>query len=402
MIAALRTRFPSPALFAISYAVIAAIVVLVLPKQALWDERLFYPEIYRLATDWPGLKKSITELQSPMGPLYFWVYSLILRITDASWVLMRILHLWISGALLYHIATYLSTHRFSWVTWLAFMFYPYFLVMCGPLLYTDVLGLLLCYVAIRLYYEKDSYLLAGLLWGLALWTRQLLIIIPLAAGISSLFTTSSVSAADRLKSIMAPLFAGVLFLPLYMLWDGVNSGNFPDGMYAENSLSAFRFTFQDLNYSLALIGLWVLPATLLFYRSISLKVFGGCFVVALVQVLIALPTQVNADMSVGHLPDTAGLLDIVLSWTSYGAYPLSAVLVASALYLLLISLKYLVDSHIRFQWLAILLFMMLEASYSYCWDKHSLLVAPLILHLSVHCLSKSTTLTDIQEKTILR
>jgi len=254
--------------------------------------------------------------------------------------------------------------------------------MCGPLLYTDVLGLLLCYGGIRLYYEKKSYLLAGLLWGLALWTRQLFIIIPLSAGISALLQKPSFSTSSYF-SIAAPLLAGLLFLPLYLLWGDVNSGNFPDGMYAENSLAAFRFTLQDLNYSLALVGLWTIPALIIYVRKIHWKIYGICFLFALILTILAVPTQVNADMTVGNLPATAGLLDIALSMTSYAAYPLAAGLIALALYLLYSSLNLLGEIHVRFLWIAIILFILLEASYSYCWDKHTLLVAPIILYLSM-------------------
>ncbi len=362
------------------YFLISAVICIFLPTEYIWDERLFLPEVERLAIEPGSLIDKLRGLQSPMGPLYFLLYAGIWKLCMGKLLLMRWVHLVLSTGLLYILALRLKKFPKAPWLWLAFLLNPYFLVMTGPLLYTDVLGLIFIFLGHRLYFKKKDFLLAGLLWGLAICTRQLLIVYPLAIGLMEVYRLVR-TREFQWKRIASPILSALCFLPLYLLWGDVNSGAFGMGQFQENTLRAFSWSWKALNYSLAVCGLWLLVARLVSGRlrwGLRLSVLS---VITLLMCILAEPTLINANMAYGNLPDTAGLLDIVFSNLSYAAYPVAAVLMAFTLDRLCAAITRSSDYIVIFYAILIVLFVLLESVYSYVWDKHFLLIIPALLEL---------------------
>ncbi|MDZ7740532.1 MAG: hypothetical protein U5Q03_01915 [Bacteroidota bacterium] len=322
------------------------------------------------------------NMNSPMGPIYFIVYGIIGKIFRFFHLLDEKHSSYFFFFLLLLISRYISACRYRNFLIFLFIINPYFLVMTGPFLYTDVLGLLFVYLGLLSYRDGKSQFLTGLFWGVAICTRQLFVIVPLAAMIHNLYRSFF---EDKLYFIdlIAPLIAFLFFLPLYVLWDyNVNSGAFAENSFQENTLEAFSFSLKTFNYSLILIGLFAAPVLfkdfIIAYSNPKIPIL----LLAILLSILAFPVNVNRDMQYGNLPATAGLLDIFFNKIGIFKY----LVVPSLLHW---GLSFMVELF-RYSWrfksffflLLILLFLLLESFYSYCWDKHFLIIIPVVFVIS--------------------
>lgn len=351
-------------------------------NEPIWDERLFMPTVKEFGKNYFPTLSQIELMNSPMGPVFFSIWGFIGKLFDFNIFWMRMLHICISFGFILLIFEILSKSiSYPLVATLLFMANPYFLVMTGPLLYTDVTALLFAFGGIYMYLYRQNRFWTALLFGIAVCTRQLLIILPI-----SMFLTDLYRLRQReLKwfQLWPNVIPAILFLPLFVLWGyNVNSGAFVNpGQFEENTLKAFNFSFKKLNYCILLIGLYALPfsfhstRTLIFSKRI-LYVFPF-----LLMLFLGFPVEVNEGLTYGNLPNTAGLFDILFVKIGYASF-----LIIPILFLMAMSFIYLIidtdySKNTLFLKLTLLLFVILESIYSYCWDKHFLLVIPLIIIL---------------------
>ncbi|MCF8229154.1 MAG: hypothetical protein K9G58_15195 [Bacteroidales bacterium] len=368
--------------FIFGYFVLALIANFFLPDQLIWDENLFFSEINRYGDEYFPTFQEIKSLQSPMGPLYFIVYGLIGKITSFSLFWMRCVHIVFALILLLMLNRFFYDFRQKSLLILLFILNPYFFALTAPLLYTDVLGLIFVYLGVLLYIEKKSQLLAGISWALAIYTRQLFVIIPLAAILSDVI---KIIDSDRgyWRNLIYHAVALFLFLPIFIIWDfGLNSGSFGENKFQENTLKAFSFSLSCLNYSIILIGLFAIPAL---YRQFCEKFNKPDLKLVFLAILfsvLAFPLNINADMKFGNLPDTAGLLDIAFNHISLAKYIVIPAFLYWGMSFLKLIFMYCRRYQSYFMFFAVALFLTLESFYAYCWDKHFLLITPFVLFLS--------------------
>ncbi|MFH1153244.1 MAG: hypothetical protein V1793_05465 [Pseudomonadota bacterium] len=391
----------NPSLAVISGAfVLSQAVNLFLPRTPIWDENLFFPVVRQFGEHYLPTLDLIRTMDSPMGPVYFCVYGFLGKLVGFSLPAMRAVHLCFSLLLMMILWRFLSQCKRRDVLILCFILNPYFMVMTGPLLYTDVLGLLFAYLGASARIQGKNPWLAGFLWGMAICTRQLLVVIPLAAGISDLYSVV-IEKKQSWKTLIPDLMPCMMFLPLFCLWGfNVNSGTFHAGAFEENRVQAFSFSLRSLNYSIMLTGLYSLPI-----------LYGTCLkrlrrpgvkmaVLAVILCICAFPTDINRDMLYGHLPRTAGLLDISLNRMSFLAYGAVPVLMYWGLNFLYEVMALAVHSKDLFLPTCTIVFILLESVYSYCWDKHFLVIIPIVFLLSDRILSsRDTGCPDPQDQT---
>lgn len=408
--------------FLLLFVVTGIIANFFIPNKPLLDERLFFNEVMAFGKQYLPSLEQISSMNSPMGPIYFIVYGFIGKLVQFEIFWMRIFHLFLSAsllflvyknlALLFHSSAILSNHTtsdldnsgarnqpFVLPIYLTIVFFlnPYFVCMTGYLLYTDVIGLIFIFLGSYFYLKQKHLFAAAIFWGLAICTRQLLIVIPMAAFVTEAIHTinqvrkeSSPSYLQLLKGAITFSIPFLLFIPLFILWDfNVNSGNFKGSQFEENTLEAFSFSFKSLNYSLILIGIYAGFA--LYKKVIPAFKKPNIYLIILTALLLVLgfPIEINKGMEYGNLPDTAGILDIILTKISFLSYILIPILLYWSLTFILQVARLPYDRNTLFLQLCLILFLALETIYSYCWDKHFMLVIPIIWLLCYQLLSNN-------------
>ncbi len=353
-----------------------------LPTDPIWDERLFYPVMQAVGANYFPDLEQIRTLNSPMGPVFFIIWGFLGKMVGWSLPVLRGLHIiWSFGfiLLLYH--TFKDHLRPIVLSLLFFVVNPYFLVMTAPLLYSDVTAMMFLFLGVHYYLNQQNRWLAGIFFGLAICSRQLLIFVPLAVGLADLFWWYK--GRVKWQAVVQDFIPLVVFAPLFVLWDfNINSHSFQGNQFEENTLAAFRFSAKTFNYSLLLLGIYAIPFWLTDWKLLFRRSHLVYLIPVALLLLAGLPLKVNAGLQYGDLPETAGLLDIVLVASGFAGY----VLMPVGLFVGIICLVKMLRSPTTFESLvckiSLVLFLVLESIYSYCWDKHFLPVMPLIFLLS--------------------
>jgi len=366
----------------LSWFILAQLANLFLPENPVWDENLFLGELMRFGEHYFPTLDQIRDLQSPMGPVYFILYGFIGKLTGFSLFWMRSLHLVLGLCLLLIVDRLLKKCRQRTLLVIIFILNPYFLVMTAPLLYTDVIGLLFVFAGLLLFLENKNFLLAGILWGFAICTRQLFMIVPFAALAFELYHFF-INKKVRWRAMPAGFIPFLIFLPLFVLWNyNLNSAAFGDGRFEENTPAAFSFSLKTFNYSLILIGIYAIPVL---YRKIAFVFRKPSYPVATLALILCIagfPVNVNSGMQYGNLPDTAGLLDILFNKVWYLRYLLVPALLYWGLLFMIEAVRTVLKGKTVFLAFLLFLFIVLETVYSYCWDKHFILVIPIVFIIS--------------------
>lgn len=366
----------------LSWFILAQVANFFLPERPVWDENLFLDEVMRFGENYvPGLDE-IRNLQSPMGPVYFILYGFIGKLTGFSLFWMRSLHLVLGLFLLLTVDRLLKRCLRRVILMLIFILNPYFLIMIAPLLYTDVIGLIFVFAGMLFFTEHKNFVVAGILWGFAICTRQLFVIIPLAALAFELYHFI-VNKEVRWRALPAGFIPFIMFLPLFVLWGyDLNSGAFGSGRFEENTLAAFSFSLKAFNYSLILLGIYAIPVLYRKFGFIFRKPSYPLAALALLLSIAGFPVNVNSGMQYGNLPDTAGLLDILFTRLWYLKYVIVPALLYWGLIYLIESVRIFIKGKSVFLVFLVFLFIILETVYSYCWDKHFILVIPIVFMIS--------------------
>ncbi len=408
--------------FLILFFISGQIINCFLPNEALLDERLFIGVIMDFGKNYlPGLEQ-IREMNSPMGPVYFILYGFIGKLSQFSLFWMRSIHIGFSTLLLYLVylnlelgykiakpneVSNISSNRefqrkilslFPVLLTILFFLNPYFVLLTAYLLYTDIIGLIFVFAGSYFYLQKKRYLWSAFLWGMAICTRQLFIVIPLAALFAELSflyekytrTRSKISFQD-LKPLAIFFLPFLMFLPLFILWDfKVNSGNFQGRAFEENTIAAFSFSFKSLNYSLMLVGIYsgfvVSKRIIPVFKKINFYSLG----LTLLLLVLGFPLQINKGLGYGSLPDTAGVLDIIMNKLGLIAYLVIPVLLYWGITFIHSLFRLPYKSGTFFFQASLILFLFLETIYSYCWDKHFLLIIPMVWILCFELLANQS------------
>ena len=215
--------------------------------------------------------------------------------------------------------------------------------------------------------------MSGLLWGLALWTRQTAIVIPLAALLTELYAYRANLAIQLRKFILSTL-PFLMFFWLIYLWDF--SITPPNTMHEVNSFDTLRFSLRQLNYAVLLVGVYSLPLWLPHLPKIvkSPTIFAAAGISLLL--ILEFPRTINEYQPVGW---TSGLMDQFLMSVGDLAYVIVPVLwIPSLAYLILTTIAATKSRQTLFGILCIFCFLGFQSIYSYSWDKYFILVIPFI------------------------
>ena len=347
----------------------------------IWDERIFFPTIKTFGANYIPDLEIIKNMFSPMGPVFFTIWGLIGKLLGFDIQLMRLVHILFAFGfmiLLFRIFQKFSLSPIYSV--FIFILNPYFFVMTAPLLYTDITAMFFVYGGIYFYFHKKQLILSSVLFGIAICTRQLYIIFPVALFLVDLYLLNSEFSFKRL---VKHSISFLMFLPFYILWDfNVNSGAFGGGSaFEENTLEAFSFSLKTFNYSLILIGIYTLPFLRIHHFKKNVSVIISTVFCSFL-LFFGFPKNVNAGMQYGSLPDTAGLLDIFFVKIGVFAYFIIPTLFILSFWNLFRIYQSPHKPILLFAKILIPLFVLLESVYSYCWDKHFMVIIPFILILA--------------------
>ena len=355
--------------------VLVAITVMFLPSEPLKDERFYYPLIRVFGAHYLPSIDTIKTMNQSMGPFYFIFYGLIGKFTDYSLPALRIINVFLSFVavvVLYKTLARFCKYPLCLTLWFAIN--PYFLLLTTPLLYTDNLCMLFVLAGTYFYVVKRNLVVSGLLWGLALWTRQTAIIIPLAALLTELYVYRG-NLSRQVRNLALTILPFALFFLLVMLWDfNITS---PNTVHDVNSISTLGFSLRQLNYAILLAGVYSAPLWL--PRFFEIARTPAIFVAGIFSSLLILefPRVINEDGYLGTW--TSGLFDRFLVWLGDVALVLVPVIWIPALaYFILLTISAPKSRVTLFGILCVLFFLCFQAIYSYSWDKYFILVIPFL------------------------
>lgn len=351
----------------------------VVSDQLIWDERFFYPIICEFGSNYLPSLDQIQNMKSPMGPLFFILFGLVGKLVDFSIPALRVVNILLSYGLIILLYRIMKAYTpqallFSYV----FILNPYFCSMCASLIYTDVLAVLLSFFGV-FYYSKDKRLFAAIFFGLAICTRQFMIVFPIAAGIIDLIL---IYRRDlKILNIFYWLIPLIIFLPLFILWDGPVSIYYSEQSLHVNNVSQFDFSFKKIIYYLMLMGGFAIPVLCLRAKEL-LKWNNLIFVgLAIVLMILGFPREINGDLINSNLPSTAGLLDILMLKSGVFSFLLIPILLTIGLY----SAYIMVRKNQRLPQLLfviiLMLYLLLMSLNSVVWDKYFIPMIPLIFIL---------------------
>ena len=356
------------------------IVLFFIPNHPIKDEIIFYPIIQDIGQTFIPRLDQIRNLQSPMGPIYFIFWGFIGKCVGFSLVAMRTLNIMLSAIVVALILRILQSNtQRSLLGTYVFLLNPYFIALVVPLLYTDVVALIFVMAGCYCYFLTGNRLIGSICFGMAICTRQLLIVVPAAAVIADLFWYRK----NIFKNPAVILFDAIPFFMfgiLFILWGGqVNSGAYPGNFYPENSISAFRFSLKTVNYSILLMGIHLAPVWIFRIKEILRSKYFKAAVLISFSLIPAFPKLINANTGFLTVPSAAGLLDqaiIKLGGIAYVLVPIFYVF--SLAFLLHAFFNKNEPWYSLFSKVLILLFVLLESMHPYCWDKHYLLIVPFL------------------------
>jgi len=354
--------------------VIVAITVLFLPDSPLKDEAFYYPLIKVFGEHYLPSIDVIKNMNQSMGPMYFIIYGFIGKFTNYSLPVLRLVDILISFiSVLALYRTLYQFCRYPLCLTLWFTINPYFLLLTTPLLYTDNLCMMFILLGTYFFLVKRNLFASGLLWGLALWTRQTAIVIPLAALLTELYVYR-IDLAIVFRKFMLSLIPFLLFFWLIYLWDF--SITPPSTVHEVNSFDTLGFSLRQLNYTILLLGvysspLW-LPQLSKIIKSPAIFAAAGCSPLLILE----FPRIINENRMVGW---GSGLMDRFLMSVGDLAYVIVPLLWIPALgYLILTTISATKSRQTLFGMLCIFFFLGFQSIYSYSWDKYFILVIPFI------------------------
>ena len=342
------------------------------------DESSFYEPIRVFGANIFSVVDNTRDLRVPQGPLFFIVYGLLGNLVDYSLPALRLINILISlAAAMILSRTLRQVSNFPTLLTFWFVLNPYFLLLTTPYLYTDNLCIFFIISGIYFFVIKEQRVYAGLLWGLAIWTRQIAIFIPLAALLTDLYFNKE-NVGRQIRFIFynsIPFFAlGILFL----LWDYHLTP--PLNEYSLKT-DTFAFSLRQLNYAVVLTGglaapLW-LPNFFSLFRTLPLFLA----IILLPSILLKFPRRANQDAEHWTM-ETAGYFDkflVSIGDFAYGFVP--------GLWLIFLSYLFAQISRAAssrvccFALISVLLFWCIEAVYTHAWDKYFLMMIPSLLLL---------------------
>ena len=372
--------------------VLMAIGVFFLPNERIWDERLFIPVIQSIGENYVPSLEQIKNLKSPLGPVFFIIYGFVGKVLGFSLIGLRLFNIALSFIVCLLVYRLLRDNvKYPLALTLLFVANPYFLIMTAPLIYTDILATL--FVLTALYFlKKDRRILVGVMFGLAICTRQLMIIFPFALGLVDLWYCYKKEKPALL--VLFDLIPIVMFMPLIMLWQGINSPFISKNTEHVNNASTFGFSISSLNYALIMILIFSLP---IIWRKLSFrKIIDHAIFVAptLLLLVLGMPMRLNKNLPASSgMPDTAGALDLIFVFIE----PVSTyVIIPLLLFFALINLKEIVtlpkrDFHSLYAITLLICFVLLFALNSVAWDKYFIPLIPIIFLASANTLRENSS-----------
>jgi hypothetical protein len=355
---------------------IIGVVTTFLPTEPLKDERFYFPLIKVFGESYLSPIHSIKTMNQSMGPLYFIFYGFIGQFTEYSITVLRNVNVFISFltvVALFKILTKFSRHPLCLTLW--FTINPYFLFLTTPLLYTDNLCMFFVLLGMYFYLVQRNIFVSGLLWALALWTRQTAIIIPLAALLTE-FYISRGKISLKLFNLGMTTLPFLAFIILIVLWDFNLTS--PNTVHKVNSISTFDFSLKKLTYAILLSGVYSAPLWLPRIREIMKHPALYIAVASTLLLFIDFPRVINKDGYLGVW--TSGIFDKLLVWLDGFAFVLVPLIwIPSFAFFLLLAISTTKSRANLFSILTVLLFFMFQAIYTYSWDKYFILIIPALL-----------------------
>ena len=356
---------------------LSTFVIFGLPDAPLKDERFFFPLIQKFGESYFPSLSDIRQMTQPQGPVYFAVFGFVGHFFDYSLLPLRLLNVFLGFLGVLFLYKTLSQHtQFPLCLSLWFTLNPYFLLLTTPYIYTDNLCMLFVLAGMYFFVVKENRFAAGVLWGLALWTRQVAIIVPLSAVIVDLYFTRT-DRCQQFKVFLGNALPFLALLVLFVTWDF--SLTPPNNVHNINTVDTFRFSLRQLNYAIVLTGVYSAPIWL---PKIRLIVGSRMFILASLcgfSLITHFPRLVNQD-SPFYSVWTAGYFDKFLLAIGNLAYVIVPILWLPALAYFLLCLRPPWTSRIQsFAIGVVFLFFAFETVFTFAWDKYFILVIPFAL-----------------------
>ncbi len=359
--------------------VIMAIASFFLPDEMIWDERIFVPVIKSIGQEYLPNLDQIKNLDSPLGPVFFVIYGFVGKLCGFSLLALRLFNIMLSFGVCILVFKYIK-NNVNYPILLTFLFIanPYFLIMTAPLIYTDILATLFVVLSL-LFLKSNKRILVGIMFGLAICTRQLMIIFPLALGIVDLWYCYK--KEKPIKYIFFDFIPIMMYLPFIFIWKGVNSPAITSKNDHVNNMSNFDFSFSNLNYAIIMIFIFSVPVI---WRKLSVEIIKKNILIVIPTVLlliIGMPIRLNQDLpDSSGMPDTAGALDLIFAYIQpISTYLLIPLLLFAGLVNLRQLMSYATKSHQADYFKGVLIcFLVLFAINSVAWDKYFIPLIPII------------------------
>lgn len=368
----------------LTYLILAVPFVLILiasfflSENWIDDERIFMPVVKSIGKNYLPSIDQIESLKSPMGPLFFIIFGFIGKLVGFSMVWLRFFNIILSYAVTLLVYKYLQG-KLKNPTWAVLLFIanPYLWMMTAPLLYSDMLAVFFIFLGLY-FYSKNNRILVGVMFGLAICTRQLMIIFPLALGLTDLYFFYK--KEKSFFTLILDLIPILMYAPLVALWKGFNSPTIQKKLDHVNNADSFSFSFANLNYALIIIFIYSLP---FIWKKIPKHINVKTLVFILptaILLYLGVPIRLNKNLPDGSgMPDTAGALDLVFVYTEPISYVVIPILLFCGVVLLWINITSKIVNHFDlYHRLILLCFLLLFAINSVAWDKYFIPVIPII------------------------
>jgi hypothetical protein len=238
---------------------------------AFVDEKSFWQTTLAFSNGhFPTLKqlKNYSELSTPLP---FVMFGSLEYLFHRGLFAGRLLNLTLSFILIYMIGVPLGRRAKTGIlAAIGLLMCPYYLRLSW-LMYTDIIGIFFVFWGVW-FYLRSRHLLSGLMFTLAIASRQYLLVFPLALGMHEFYT--AFKAKSRLSfnlRLAAPFVAALSIVVWFWFFDGIAPGT---GILTRKiplvQQSFWALAPDSSLYFLACIGLYfIIPEWFLFSRKVN-------------------------------------------------------------------------------------------------------------------------------------
>jgi hypothetical protein len=233
------------------------------------DEKQFWAQTQRFATDWPPGVQQLREYPEPMTPLSFLIWGTLERAFHGGIAVGRLFNVLAGCTILALIGLRRrAPNGEAALAALGLVLYPYF-VPLSIVLYTDVVATL--FVVLGLWcYARDRLGWSALCFVLGVSTRQYMVVYPTAVAVFALVSGRRIGQPD-VRRILFPLAAGLSLLAWIWFFGGLAASTGLE-KWPRHQISLTQLPASYILYFLTCIGAYfAVPEFVLFRRWGTLR-----------------------------------------------------------------------------------------------------------------------------------